>query len=51
MAKVSKARSKTTKSKSEKGDILTEMFQHFGIEVIDVNTQNPMMQQAKKKLE
>ena len=30
----------TVKPKLEKKDILTEMFEHFGIKVIDVSNQN-----------
>lgn len=41
MARVSKERVKTTKSKPEKRDILTEMFEHFGIKVIDVDNDGP----------
>jgi len=36
----------TTKSKREKRDILTEMFEEFGIKVIDVTNQSPTI---KKK--
>lgn len=41
MAKVNKAWIKTIKSKSGKRDILTEMFEHFRIKVIDVNNSGP----------
>jgi len=34
------ARIETTKSKQGKRDILTEMFEEFGIKVIDVSNQN-----------
>ena len=37
MAKIKKTHGKTIKSQSGKRDILTEMFEHFGIKVIDVN--------------
>ncbi|KKU03218.1 MAG: hypothetical protein UX99_C0003G0057 [Candidatus Amesbacteria bacterium GW2011_GWB1_47_26] len=40
MAKVKKVRIETVKFKPGKRDILTEMFEHFGIKVIDVSNQN-----------
>ena len=35
-----KERLNSASSQPEKRDILTDMFEHFGIEVIDVNDQN-----------
>lgn len=39
MAKMKKIQVESIKSKPEERDILTEMFEHFGIEVIDVKSQ------------
>jgi len=43
-----KPRFETIKSKQGKRDILTEMFEHFGIEVIDVNNQNSKPKKQRK---
>ena len=43
-----KPRIQTIKSEQEKRDILTEMFEHFGIKVIDVSNQNPKLNKRKK---
>lgn len=40
MIQIKKERIKIKPSKLEKRDILTEMFEHFGIKVIDVNSQD-----------
>ena len=38
----------TTKSKPEKRDIMTEMFEHFGIKVIDVTNRNLKPNKGKR---
>ncbi|MBI2595678.1 hypothetical protein HYW46_03000 [Candidatus Daviesbacteria bacterium] len=38
----------TIKSKPEKRDILTEMFEHFGIKVVDVGSQIPKANRKRK---
>lgn len=48
MAKIKKVQVETMKSKSEKRDILTDMFEHFGIKVIDVNAQIPKPNKKKR---
>jgi len=40
----------TAKSKPEKRDILTEMFEHFGIKVTYIDTQAPKPSKKIKKL-
>jgi len=49
MTKIKKIHNKTIKSKPMKGDILTKMFEHFGIKVIDVNNSSPQRLIAGKK--
>ncbi len=39
---------KTVEPKLEKRDILTEMFEHFGIKVIDVSNQNSKSNTGKR---
>jgi len=41
MSTIKKIRVKTLRSKLNKGDILTEMFEHFRIRVIDVTVKSP----------
>jgi len=48
MIKPKKIRSQTIKSKFEKRDILTEMFEEFGIKVIDVSSQNSTPKSKKE---
>lgn len=47
MARVGQARIKTVKSKSENRDVLTEMFERFGIKVIDVSNSGPKIKYRK----
>ena len=51
MAKVKKVQIKTVKLKSGKRDILTEMFEEFGIKVIDVSNQNSKPNKIENILE
>lgn len=46
MSKLQKIQVEPMNSKSEKKDIITEMFKHFEIKVIDVTNQNS---KSKKK--
>lgn len=39
ISQMKKTQVKTVKSNRDKRDIMTEMFEHFGIEVIDVAAQ------------
>lgn len=48
MAKVREVQVEAKRSNPEKRDILTEMFEHFGIEVIDVPAQNIKPNKEKK---
>lgn len=48
MTKVREARFETMKSKPEKRDIMTEMFEHFGIKVIDVDVEIPKPSKKKR---
>ena len=48
MTKSTKVQIDITKSKLEKVDIVTEMFEHFGIKVIDVGSQVPKTNKKKK---
>lgn len=45
-----KTRIQATQSKFKKRDILTEMFEEFGIKVIDVSNQNPKLIQKNNYL-
>lgn len=47
MAQAKKVQIKTEQSKPEKRDILTEMFEHFGIKVIEVSNQNSKSNKRK----
>lgn len=42
-----KVRVKTLRSKLDEGEILTKMFKHFGIRVIDVSDKNPKPNKRK----
>ena len=47
MEKMKKVRGETTKSKPEKTDVLTEMFESFGIKVIEEGSQIPKTNKKK----
>ena len=47
MAKVKKSQVKTTKFKPGRRDVLTEMFEHFGIKVMDVSVGDSQKNQIR----
>ncbi|MDO8573239.1 MAG: hypothetical protein Q7R77_00640 [Candidatus Daviesbacteria bacterium] len=48
MTKLKKTQTKVMNPQPEKRDILTEMFEHFGIKVIDVTNAIPKTKYRKK---
>ena len=50
MVKMKKVSVKNMESKPEKRDILTEMFESFGIKVIEIGSQIPRTNKKKKGL-